>query len=170
MVSEEASRSAILVSACLLGRRVRYDGGHSAVDQDVLSRWREQGRVVAFCPEVAGGLSTPRAPAEIVAGTAADVLDGGARVVTCEGDDVTAAFVRGARAALEAAQNAGARLAILKSKSPSCGSQRVYDGSFSATLVDGAGITTTLLRRHGIAVFDEHQIAQAHAWLAEHDG
>ena len=160
----------ILVSACLLGQRVRYDGGHSKNDAHWLARWRAQGRIVAFCPEVAGGLSTPRPPAQIVDADGEAVLDGTARILTRDGEDVTEAFITGARATLKVAQDAAIRIAILKSKSPSCGSQRIYntqlqpDGSSQSALVAGAGVTTALLRRHQIAVFNEHQLelAQQH--------
>lgn len=161
----------IMVSACLLGQKVRFDGGHSASDAQILARWREEGRVVAFCPEVAGGLSTPRPPAEIVGGGAEEVLDGQAKVLTEAGVDVTQAFIRGAQGLLEAARRHHAPLAILKSKSPSCGSLQVYDGSFGAgaktpsRLVAGMGVSTALLRRHGVAVFNEHQLSAAQAWL-----
>lgn len=166
-MSKHTDSIKILVSACLLGRRVRYDGGHSESDARLLARWRAQGRVVAFCPEVAGGLGTPRPPAQIVDADGDAVLDGAARILTRDGQDVTAAFIAGARATLAFAQQAGVGVAILKSKSPSCGSQRIYntrlqpDGSAHSALVPGAGVTTALLRRHHIAVFNEHQLELA---------
>lgn len=153
----------VLVSACLLGRKVRYDGGHSASGHAVLQRWNAEGRIVAFCPEVAGGLNTPRRPAEIVGGDGHAVLDGQARVVNCDGVDVTDPFIAGAHSALDAAKKAHATLAVLKSKSPSCGRRRVYDGSFSGTLTAGQGVTAALLGRHGVDVFDEHQFEEADA-------
>lgn len=120
----------ILVSACLLGSRVRYDGGAKTSDDELLARWRAEGRLVRFCPEVEGGLPVPRPPAEIEGGAGgAAVLAGEARILTPEGDDVTAAFVSGARQALAVAQSRGVRVAILKEGSPSCGSLRIYDGS-----------------------------------------
>lgn len=155
----------ILVSACLLGRRVRYDAGHSQLDSDILARWQAEDRIVAFCPEVAGGLSTPRDPAEIVGGDGADVLDGTAKVISDRGADVTAAFLRGARAALDAAREAGAQVAVLKSKSPSCGSKTIYDGTFSGTRTAGRGVSAALLARHGIQVFNETELAAADAAL-----
>ncbi|MFI0448425.1 DUF523 domain-containing protein [Actinomadura sp. 6N118] len=161
----------ILVSACLLGRPVRYDGAAKRVDDEFVERWRAEGRLVSFCPEVSGGLPVPRPPAEIVggdgAGDGAAVLDGTAAVRTDRGDDVTEAFVRGARLALEAAQDADARIAILKEGSPSCGSLRVYDGNFTGTSVPGHGVTTALLERAGIRVFNEDQIVAAAACLNE---
>ncbi|MFJ4330208.1 DUF523 domain-containing protein [Streptomyces sp. NPDC088935] len=159
----------ILVSACLVGRRVRYDGGAKPVGGAVVGRWREEGRVVVFCPEVSGGLPVPRAPAEIVGGDGADVLDGVARVLTASGEDVSRQFVRGARLALEAAQEAGVRVALLKESSPSCGSLRVYDGRFAGTRVPGHGVTTALLRRAGVRVFGEDQIAEAAVCVRELD-
>ncbi|WP_307851644.1 MULTISPECIES: DUF523 domain-containing protein [unclassified Streptomyces] len=109
----------------------------------------------------------PRAPAEIVGGGGADVLDGVARVLTASGEDVSRQFVRGARLALEAARAAGIRVALLKESSPSCGSLRVYDGRFAGTRVPGHGVTTALLRRAGVRVFGEDQVAEAAACLRE---
>lgn len=155
----------ILVSACLLGREVRYDGTDNAVGSERLAAWRREGRIVPFCPEVAGGLGTPRPPAEIAGGTGVDVLEGDARVVTEEGTDVTDAYLAGARSALEAARAAEAELALLKEGSPSCGSGYVYDGSFTGTPRDGAGVTAALLERRGIAVYDETDVERAAAHL-----
>ncbi|GAA4103740.1 DUF523 domain-containing protein [Actinomadura miaoliensis] len=161
----------ILVSACLLGSRVRYDGGAKRVDDRLLERWREEGRLVSFCPEVSGGLPVPRPPAEIVgSGPSADgtaVLDGTAQVVTDAGTDVTESFVRGARLALEAARRSGARLAILKEGSPSCAGHRIYDGTFSGTTTPGVGVTTALLERAGVRVFNEDELQSAAAYLEE---
>ena len=157
----------ILVSSCLLGHRVRYDGRGKSSGDLVLARWRAEGRLVPFCPEVGGGLPVPRPAAEISGGTGADVLDGRARVLTRDGTDVTAAFVAGARQALAQARAYGARIAILKEFSPSCGSGRVYDGTFSGTAVPGEGVTTALLERAGIAVFSEDAVEAAAARLSE---
>jgi uncharacterized protein YbbK (DUF523 family) len=101
----------VLVSACLLGAPVRYDGTDNRVPSDILERWRREERIVPYCPEVVGGLSTPRPPSEIIGGEGADVLDGDAVVETESGDDVTDAYLAGARGALEAARRAGARVA-----------------------------------------------------------
>ncbi|MHB9863609.1 2-thiouracil desulfurase family protein [Streptomyces sp. YIM S03343] len=141
---------AILVSACLRGVPCRFDGRHkasSAVEEAVTGR-----EVVSFCPEVAGGLTTPRRPAELVGGDGHDVLDGTARVVEDTGRDVTAEFVDGARRALAAARHAGCAEALLMPRSPSCGRGVVYDGSFAGELVTGDGVTAALLERNGIAV------------------
>nr|WP_134653699.1 DUF523 domain-containing protein [Streptomyces sp. H23] len=160
----------ILVSACLVGRRVRYDGGAKAVGDEVVGRWRDEGRVVVFCPEVSGGLPVPRPAAEIVGGDGGDVLDGVARVLTEGGEDVSEHFVRGARLALDAAREAGVRVALLKESSPSCGSLRVYDGRFAGVRVPGHGVTTALLRRAGVRVFSEDQVSGAAECLRELEG
>lgn len=145
----------VLVSACLLGAEVRHHGGAAAVEHPILRRWREEGRVVGVCPEVAGGLPTPRAPAEIR----------GFRVIAKNGDDVTDAFRAGADMAIAMARELGIRVAVLKSRSPSCGTGQVYDGSFSGRLVAGDGVTAAALRREGVEVFDETQLEEADAAL-----
>lgn len=155
----------ILVSRCLLGHRVRYDGGASG-PFDQLANWQAEGRVVALCPEVAGGLLTPRAAAEIPGGQGGEVLDGRAKVLTCEGEDVSDEFLDGARQALALVQRHGIRIAVLKAHSPSCGNVLTYDGSFSGVKVQGAGVTAALLTRHGVQVFSELQLPEAAAALA----
>ena len=143
----------VLVSSCLLGAPVRYDGRDKKSQHPILERWIAEGRVVSVCPEMLGGLGTPRPPAEIL----------GDRVLTRDGADVTAAFEAGARAA---AANV-AVVAILKDGSPSCGSTFVYDGTFSKTRVDGGvGITASLLRSRGVAVFSEEQIDAAAEYVS----
>jgi uncharacterized protein YbbK (DUF523 family) len=155
----------ILVSRCLLGHRVRYDGGASG-PFDQLQRWLDEGRIVPLCPEVAGGLPTPRAAAEIPGGQGSAVLDGHAAVITTEGDDVSAQFLSGAWQALELVQKHGIRIAVLKANSPSCGNLLTYDGTFSGAKVSGEGVTAALLKRHGVLVFSELELAQAAQALA----
>lgn len=155
----------ILVSRCLLGHRVRYDGGASG-PFDQLAHWQAEGRVVALCPEVAGGLPTPRAAAEIPGGQGSEVLDGRAQVLTSDGEDVSGEFLDGARQALALVQRHGIRIAVLKAHSPSCGNVLTYDGSFSGVKVQGAGVTAALLARHGVQVFSELQLPEAAAALA----
>jgi uncharacterized protein YbbK (DUF523 family) len=128
-------------------------------------RWSSEGRVVPLCPEVEGGLPVPRPPAEIQNGDGAEVLAGNARLLTRDGRDVTAPFQKGARRALERVQKEGIRVAVLKARSPSCGSGRIYDGTFSGTQRTGDGTTAALLRAHGVAVFDETQLDAAAAQL-----
>lgn len=156
----------ILVSRCLLGHRVRYDGGaHGPFG--LLERWQAEGRVVALCPEVAGGLPTPRPPAEIPGGQGAEVLDGARPVLGVDGEDVTAAFVAGAEQALALVERHGIRLALLKARSPSCGNRENYDGSFTGARVAGEGVTAAALRRAGVRVFSEEELAELAAALAE---
>lgn len=158
----------ILVSRCLLGERVRYDGGsHGPFDR--LEIWRREGRLVPVCPEVAGGLPTPRPPAEIPGGQGYRVLDGEIGVLTLAGEDVGAAFRAGAEAALALVRGHGIRIAVLKARSPSCGNRENYDGSFSGRRVPGEGVTAALLRRHGVQVFSEEELEAAAAALADLD-
>ena len=142
----------ILISRCLQGELVRYDGKSNPIEHEILDTWQQQGRLVGICPEVAGGLSTPRPPAEIQP-------DG--KVLTINGEDVSAAFTQGAQQALKLCQKHHIKMAILKQSSPSCGSLRIYDGNFSGTKIAGEGTTTALLRAHGIAVFCEQTLPQA---------
>jgi uncharacterized protein YbbK (DUF523 family) len=154
----------VLISRCLLGHPVRYDGGASG-PFDLLARWQAEGRVVALCPEVAGGLPTPRAPAEIHGGQGGDVLAGRVPVIDVTGADVTDAFVAGAEVALRLVRQHGIKVAVLKANSPSCGNLETYDGSFSGVRVAGEGVTAALLRREGVQVFSELQLAEAAALL-----
>ncbi|WP_033424913.1 DUF523 domain-containing protein [Actinomadura flavalba] len=159
----------ILVSSCLLGRPVRYDGRAKPVEDALLDRWRAEGRIVPVCPEVAGGLGVPRPPAEIVHAGSGDpgeaVLDGTARILTDAGDDVTDAFVRGAHRALATARQWNAVVALLKEGSPSCGTHRVHDGTFTGAARPGTGVTAALLRRNGLHVLGEHQLAEVREHL-----
>ncbi len=112
----------------------------------------ESGVGVAACPEVLAGLAIPRVPAEICGGDGADVLEGRARVRNAAGADVTQAFLEGAQKFCDFVQSKGAEEVWLKSKSPSCGVSKIYDGSFSGHLIDGCGVTCALLRKRGVAV------------------
>lgn len=135
----------VLVSACLMGFRCRYDGGAQRLD--CLDALRERHVLVPVCPEVMGGLPTPREPSEIRSG----------RVVTRDGRDVTEAFARGAREAEKIALACGCRCAMLKERSPSCGLGRVYDGTFTGTLTRGDGLCARLLSQRGLRVLGESQ-------------
>ena len=146
----------MVVSACLAGRACRYDG--SSNEAEGVAALVASGRAVPVCPEVAAGLPTPRPPAEIVGGTGDDVLAERARVVTRDGNDVTSAYVQGAYHALGVARAAGARAAVLKARSPSCGTGQVRDGTFGGGLVAGDGVTAALFRAHGIGVADEEDV------------
>jgi len=155
----DAPRPAILVSACLLGTCCNHEGRGSPRPR--VQALEAAARLVPVCPEVVGGLSTPRAAAEIVGGDGSDVLAGAARVVAADGSDVTAAYVRGANAAVELARAVGATRAVLKARSPSCGAVEIYDGTRSHTLRAGSGVTAAALRAAGITVESDEQIAPA---------
>ena len=144
------TKERILVSACLLGVPCRYDG-KSVPCEDVI-RLKERAQLVPVCPEQLGGLATPRTPAE----------RRGEAVVTRDGRDVTAQYRRGAQEALHLARLFGCTRAILKSKSPSCGCDLIYDGSFSGRLIPGAGVTAQLLRENGVEVRTETDADQKH--------
>ena len=133
----------VLVSACLMGFRCRYDGGTQRLA--CLDALRERHVLIPVCPEVMGGLPTPREPSEI--------RDG--RVVSRDGRDVTEAFRRGAREAEKIARTCGCGCALLKERSPSCGLGKVYDGTFSGTLTDGDGLCDRLLADCGLRVIGE---------------
>ena len=148
-----------LVSRCLLGEHCRYDG-RARPNNAVLSLTRQGVRLLPICPECDGGLPTPRTPSEIQGGDGADVLDGRARVMSIDGLDRTEAFLQGAHKALLLAQKENAQGAILKAKSPSCGSGRIYDGRFSGSLVAGDGVTTALLRRAGFRIRSESDFSE----------
>ncbi|MCI1666168.1 MAG: purine-nucleoside phosphorylase [Atopobiaceae bacterium] len=136
----------ILASRCLLGDDCRYDGG--ARPCDAVRRLASVADVMGVCPECDGGLSSPRPPAERAGG----------RVVLSDGTDVTVEFARGAQETLRRALDAGATLAVLKSKSPSCGSRLIYDGSFTGSLTRGAGVAAELLEGEGICVVSEDEV------------
>jgi uncharacterized protein YbbK (DUF523 family) len=152
-------RPALVVSACLLGVACNHEGRGSW--RSVVAELGERYRLVPVCPEVLGGLTTPRPAAEISGGDGTDVLSGQARVLNVNGGDVTAAYRRGAEAAVQVARAAGATRAVLKARSPSCGSSQIYDGAFSRQLVDGQGVTAAALRAAGVEVCSDEEAAAA---------
>ena len=156
----------ILVSACLLGEQVRYDGIVKSCNSRLLESWQNQECVIAICPEVAGGLPVPRPPAEIFFDDHDTDKVRMLKVITRTGHDVTENFSRGAKKALEVARSEGIKTAILKDGSPSCGSSYIYDGTFSGKRRAGKGITASLLESNGIAVFNEKMIQEAVEWLS----
>ena len=155
----------ILVSSCLLGEKTRYDGGHSRMDSPILEQWEREGRIISFCPEVEGGCPIPRIPCEIIDGDGDMVIDGEARVLNVRNQDFTAKYIRGAEKALRVAQKNGVSVALLKARSPSCGSKQIYDGTFLNSLKPGKGVTTALLERNGIRVLNEDEIEEAEDYL-----
>ncbi|MBR1456939.1 MAG: DUF523 domain-containing protein [Oscillospiraceae bacterium] len=138
----------LLISACLLGVRCKYDGGSNALPEETLAALRARFRLIPVCPETAGGLPVPREPSE----------RRGNGVYSRGGADVTDAFLRGAQIALRLARENGCRAALMKERSPSCGAGRIYDGSFSGTLVPGSGTAAEKLLAAGIPVFGESEI------------
>ncbi len=145
----------ILCSACLLGVKCKYNGEHN-LNEKVLKLAKEV-TLAPVCPEQLGGLPTPRPKAEIT-GKAEDVLVGEARVLDENGRDVTRYFVKGAEETLKIAKLLGAKKALLKERSPSCGVTKVYDGTFSGKTKPGMGVTTCLLKKNGIKVYSEEQV------------
>lgn len=141
------SKKNVAVSACLLGEPCRYDG-KSKPDKRVISL-KEKFNLISICPEVLGGLDTPRPPSEIQ----------GNKVVNCLGADVTSSYASGAEKALEIAKKNGCKTAILKSKSPSCGIGEIYDGTFSKSLTSGMGVTASLFLKNGIDVISEKELS-----------
>jgi len=159
----------ILVSACFLGKKVRYDGKANSLSGEKIQLWKSQNRFISICPEVSGGLDTPRPAAEIQVGHISDIREKSSQsvtqkthprrtVLTHQGIDVSDAFYQGAQIALSLCQRYKVRFALMKESSPSCGSHHIYDGSFSNNKIIGDGITTALLREHGIEVFSENNI------------
>lgn len=139
----------ILVSRCLYGDRpVRYDGKTKKENDPRFLQWKEEGRLIPVCPEVDGGLPVPRTDAQRI----------GDQVITRDGRDVTGEYCRGAEIALERALQENVLCAVLKEKSPSCGSNRIYDGTFSGKLIEGQGIAAQKLQDAGIRVYSEEEL------------
>lgn len=136
----------IIISACFMGVRCRYDGKCLRLER--LDELMDKYNLIPLCPEILGGLGTPRSPAERV----------GDKVINRSGQDVTGYFYRGAEETLKLARLYDCRYAVLKEKSPSCGSGKIYDGTFSGNLTDGYGITAEILLKNGITVIGESQI------------
>ena len=136
----------ILISACLLGIGCRYDGKHKA-NPDVL-KLKEKYNLIPVCPEIYGGLPTPRVPSERI----------GERVMMKDGHDVTENYLKGAKEALELCRIYDIEIAVLKERSPSCGKGEIYDGTFSGTLTARDGVTAELLISEGIKVLGESEI------------
>lgn len=136
----------IIVSACLLGEKCRYDGG-SCFSREVAAL-KEKHNLIPVCPEMAGGLGCPR--------QASEIRDG--KVFSAKGDDWTAAFEKGAQICLETAEASQADLAILQPRSPSCGIHQIYDGSFTGKLVEGDGIYASLLKKNGLQILTPDRV------------
>lgn len=150
----------ILISACLLGKKVRFDGGdNDCRNHDLIKKWLEEGRLISICPELEGGLSIPRDPAVITK------LNNNISVITSNNKDVTINYQAGAEKALELANKYNIKVAILKNRSPSCGSTHIYSNLNPKKIIEGFGITAGLLKEHGVAIFHEEQIDQVADYL-----
>ena len=141
----------IMVSACLLGDNVKYNGGNNYNKE--LICFLKNYDIIKICPEVMGGLSIPRSPCEIV----------GDRVLNNLGEDKTKEYIKGASRVLEIVKKENIKIAILKEKSPSCGSKTIYDGKFSHSLTNGEGITARLLKENGVLVLNEENYKE-YSW------
>ena len=141
----------ILISACLLGQNVRYDGKNSKIENKLFDKISQKVKLIPFCPEVEGGLPIPRIPSEIVQSNPL-------KLKNKEGMDTTKEFVDGANKALKLCQEQNIKIALLKAKSPSCGNKQIYDGSFNKKLIKGAGVTAKLFMQNKIEVFDENEL------------
>ena len=142
------SMEKLLISACLAGENCKYSGGNNFIGETALASLGDKYELVSVCPEVMGGLSVPRCPCERI----------GARVMNERGEDVTAQFKAGAELTANICERQGVKKALLKEKSPSCGSGRIYDGTFSHTVIAGDGVTAERLRALGIALFGESEL------------
>ncbi|WLR42131.1 DUF523 domain-containing protein [Bacillus carboniphilus] len=147
-----------IISSCLLGKKCRYNGTDCSNDQ--VEKFIHKNQVIEACPELLGGLSTPRNPAEIVGGSGNDVINGTAKVVDNNGNDVTTHFIKGAYETLKLAKEHGVNKVILKENSPSCGCHFIYDGSFSSKKKKGLGVTAALLSMNGIEVVSENTLKE----------
>lgn len=162
-------KTKILVSACLMGFKVRYNGSEKQTIEETLARWQQEGRLVIHCPELAAGLPVPRLPAEISCGNGMDVMQGAARIRESDGTDVTKHYQLAAWLALRAAQDANCRAALLTDGSPTCGSRTIYDGSFRGQRQPGMGVAAALLAEHGIKVFSEQELPALVDWINASD-
>ena len=142
----------VLISACLLGVSCRYDGLSKPLDTKIIENLRSRYHLIPICPEIFGGLPTPRIPAEIQANR---------RVLRKDGKDITDEYKKGAKEALRLAKLFDCKLAILKERSPSCGSGVIYDGSFTGNKINGDGITAELLKKEGIRIIGESELCHA---------
>ena len=135
------------------------------LDHPLMVKWRDEERLVAICPEVAGGLPTPRLPAEIQFGDGNNVLDGNTKILQIDGEDVTQSFLDGANKALKLALANNCTVAILTERSPSCGSSMIFDGTFTKEKILGVGVTTALLEKNNIRVFNQNQLDELDYYL-----
>lgn len=141
----------LLVSSCLLGELVKYNGSHNGIDTKIMESLKQKYELYSFCPEVEGGLPTPRVPCEIISKDPLKVIDK-------EGNDKTEEFILGAEKTLELCKTNTISKALMKANSPSCSSQFVKDGSFTGVSIEGLGVTVELLKKNNIEAFNEGEI------------
>ena len=160
-------RAKVLVSGCLNGPGIRFNGTNVEVESPIWDRWAAEGRLVPFCAELSAGFVVPRPPAEILGGDGTAVICGVGTVVEDTGEDVTDMFMEGAQNAVAHALEHGCVAAVLTDGSPSCGSTYIYNGSFSGGIREGAGVVAQLLIDNGIRVFSEDQLEDADRFIRE---
>ena len=141
----------LLISSCLLGQNVKYDGTNNCLDKEILKEIQNKFELFDFCPEVSGGLETPRIPCEIIS-------QNPLKIINKIGDDKTIYFKNGANLTLELCKKENIKLSLLKANSPSCSNKQIYDGTFTSTKIDELGVTAKLLKENKIEVYNESQI------------
>jgi len=146
----------LLLSACLAGEKVRYDGNHNQIEQ--LEQLQKDFNIFLVCPEVQGGMATPRIPSEIISINPLKIQNE-------YGIDTTDFFLSGASIALDICKQHNIQIALFKAKSPSCGNNKIYDGTFTKTLIDGMGVTAAMLEHNNIKVFNETQIKELYEYI-----
>ncbi len=160
--------SKILVSACLLGQPVRYNGKALTLESNLIRRWTDRGMIVPLCPEIAAGFPIPRAPAEIETGYEGfDVIEGRGRIYEDTKTDITENMLRGAQIALDVARSENCEYALLTDGSPSCGSTFIYSGKHDGVRRAGIGVVAARLSSEGIKVFAQHEVGILAAGLRE---
>lgn len=148
----------ILVSSCLIGLDTKYDGNSNA--NELLIKYSTCGKFIPFCPEILGGLPTPRPASEIIKGSGEDVLEGSARVMSKGGKDETENYIKGAMETVKLLKMFPVTCAIMKQRSPSCGNSMIYDGTFSGRRRSGKGVSAAILERYNIPVYSEEEITE----------
>lgn len=163
-------KSKILVSACLVGAKVRYDGRHAWCGDQSFLQWMSEGRLLIFCPEVFSELTIPRDPMELELKMISTYSPSQQiRVINKNGVDFSQQFMKGVQRAVDLVKQNCIKVAVLKEYSPSCGVTRVYDGTFSGQIVNGQGVVAKALHQLGVVLFSENQISQAAEYIAELD-
>ena len=153
----------ILISSCLLGEPVRYNGTGATTIDPILLQWQQEDRLITVCPEILAGLPTPRPPAEI------QTTNNDKEVFDITGHNITNLFILGAQKTLDLVQKHNIKMAIMKARSPSCGNLQIYDGSFTNKIIPGTGFTSSLLLQHNCKVFNEEHLEEARQYFDSDD-